>query len=51
MKNHFDISGSVEIREVDIAGVVCILFSKIVKSVMNIHALKFMVLFSKHDSG
>ena len=25
MKNHFDISGSIEIREVDIAGVACIL--------------------------
>ena len=24
MKNHFDISGSIEIREVDIAGVACI---------------------------
>ena len=23
MKNHFDISGSIEIREVDIAGVAC----------------------------
>ena len=27
MKNHFDISGSIEIREVDIAGVACILNS------------------------
>ena len=26
MKNHFDISGSIEIREVDIAGVACIFF-------------------------
>ena len=26
LKNHFDISGSIEIREVDIAGVACILF-------------------------
>ena len=26
MKNHFDISGSIEIREVDIAGVACISF-------------------------
>ena len=26
MKNHFDISGSIEIREVDIAGVACINF-------------------------
>ena len=25
MKNHFDISGSIEIREVDIAGVACII--------------------------
>ena len=25
MKNHFDISGSIEIREVDIAGVACTL--------------------------
>ena len=24
IKNHFDISGSIEIREVDIAGVACI---------------------------
>ena len=24
MKNHFDISGGIEIREVDIAGVACI---------------------------
>ena len=24
MKNHFDISGSIDIREVDIAGVACI---------------------------
>ena len=24
MKNHFDISGSIEIREVDIVGVACI---------------------------
>ena len=23
MKNHFDVSGSIEIREVDIAGVAC----------------------------
>ena len=27
MKNHFDISGSIEIREVDIAGVACICIS------------------------
>ena len=27
MKNHFDKSGSIEIREVDIAGVACILFT------------------------
>ena len=26
MKNHFDISGSIEICEVDIAGVACICF-------------------------
>ena len=26
MKNHFDISGSIEIREVDIAGVACTLY-------------------------
>ena len=26
MKNHFDISDSIEIREVDIAGVACIKF-------------------------
>ena len=26
MKNHFDISGSIEIREVDIAGVACSCF-------------------------
>ena len=26
MKNHFDISGSIEIREVDIAGVACTIF-------------------------
>ena len=26
MKNHFDISGSIEIRKVDIAGVACIWF-------------------------
>ena len=26
MKNHFDISGSIEIREVDIMGVACMLF-------------------------
>ena len=26
MKNHFDISGSIEIREVDIAGVTCMLW-------------------------
>ena len=26
MKNHFDISGSIEIREVDIAGVACIFY-------------------------
>ena len=26
MKNHFDISDSIEIREVDIAGVACISF-------------------------
>ena len=25
MKNHFDISGSIEMREVDIAGVACIM--------------------------
>ena len=28
MKNHFDISGSIEIREVDIAGVACIYILK-----------------------
>ena len=28
MKNHFDISDSIEIREVDIAGVVCISYTK-----------------------
>ena len=28
MKNHFDISGSIEIREVDIAGVACIIVSE-----------------------
>ena len=28
MKNHFDISGSIEIREVDIAGVACTKNSK-----------------------
>ena len=34
MKNHFDISGSIEIREVDIAGVACILiFVKIAVSI------------------
>ena len=27
MKNHFDISDSIEIREVDIAGVACIAFT------------------------
>ena len=27
MKTHFDVSGSIEIREVDIAGVACILNS------------------------
>ena len=27
MKNHFDISGSIEIREVDTAGVACIYFT------------------------
>ena len=27
IKNHFDISGSIEIREVDIAGVACTLCS------------------------
>ena len=27
MKNHFDISGSIKIREVDIAGVACICYS------------------------
>ena len=26
MKNHFDISGSIEIREVHIVGVACMLF-------------------------
>ena len=32
MENHFDISDSIEIREVDIAGVACIsLFSKLMK--------------------
>ena len=29
MKNRFDISGSIEIREVDIAGVACILKSAV----------------------
>ena len=29
MKNHFDISGSIEIREVDIAGVACIFLFEI----------------------
>ena len=28
-KNHFDISGSIEIREVDIAGVACIYSSRL----------------------
>ena len=28
MKNHFDISGSIEIREVDIAGVACMYYIK-----------------------
>ena len=28
MKNHFDISGSIEIREVDIARVACSLYAK-----------------------
>ena len=28
MKNHFDISGSIEIREVGIAGVACIFMTK-----------------------
>ena len=28
MKNHFDISGSIEIREVEIAGVACIIIHK-----------------------
>ena len=28
MKNHFDISDSIEIREVDIAGVACITLSQ-----------------------
>ena len=27
MKNHFDVSDSIEIREVDIAGVACIFFT------------------------
>ena len=31
MKNHFDISGSIEIREVDIAGVACNRILKILK--------------------
>ena len=31
MKNHFDISGSIEIREVDIAGVACILIAKCIR--------------------
>ena len=29
MKNHFDISGSIEIREVDIAGVACIFIEQV----------------------
>ena len=44
MKNHFDISGIMEIREVDIAGVACILnFSFSVGKTpqdRNIHHLK-----------
>ena len=31
MKNQFDISGSIEIREVDIAGVACSLNMELVK--------------------
>ena len=32
MKNHFDISGSIEIREVDIAGVACNMGLKLILS-------------------
>ena len=35
MKNHFDISGSIEIREVDIAGVACMSFQSKIWNIKN----------------
>ena len=39
MKNHIDISGSIEIREVDIAGVACIHICKL--PLLHIHEVSF----------
>ena len=35
MKNHFDISGSIEIREVEIAGVACTCFGSFPYALFN----------------
>ena len=42
MKNHFDISGSIEIHEVDIAGVACI--SLVRKNIRNLNTVKNMMV-------
>ena len=40
MKNHFDISDNIEIREVDIAGVACIVYANSKDFVENAHTCR-----------
>ena len=57
MKNHFDISGSIEIREVDIAGVDCILakeisvakLTKILKGIISLPTISVHHIYGTHS--
>ena len=49
MKNHFDISGSIEIREVDIAGVACIYHNTIIMDSGKVTASLFVLYITKTD--
>ena len=53
MKNHFDISGSIEIREVDIAGVACNIMHRNCSRCVSVLLLKhnFLKCFKKCANG